>query len=75
MFKGSKRDWLIGAALLALPASAWAQAKAPENLLPAQEAPAVPTEKVTGIEDSVTAPANPAPATQQMAATVQPIGR
>jgi murein L,D-transpeptidase YcbB/YkuD len=73
VFTGSKRDWLIGAALLALPGSAWAQSKSPENLLPAQEAPAVPTEKVTGIEDSVTAPASPTPATQQMAATVQPI--
>lgn len=72
--------------MLALASQAAGQNRAPENLLPASEAPAVATEKVTGIEDGVTAPATPktaapnapAPATapvqqQPTAATVQPV--
>lgn len=72
---GSKRAWLAGAAVLALPAMALAQGRAPENILPAQEAPVVPAERVTGIDDGVAVPAGPQPTAPaaQMAATVQPV--
>jgi murein L,D-transpeptidase YcbB/YkuD len=73
---GSRFAWLAAASALAIPAAAFAQAKAPQNLLPAQEAPAVATEKVTQVEDSVTAPkpaAKPAPQTAPANAPTQPM--
>src|SRR6476469_4867154 len=67
---GSVRKWMIGVALTALPAAAFASqgpamSKAPENILP-PEPPTVTPAKVPAGSDEVTARA-------EMAATVQPV--
>lgn len=71
MIEGSKGFWLVGAALVALPGAAFAQAKAPENLLP-PEPPTVPAEPVEGPDD-VTVASPRAQIRAQIAATVQPV--
>lgn len=73
--KGLWAKWMIGAALVAVPATAFASqgqaGKAPENLLP-PEPPSVTAAKVPAGTDEVTS-STATPARAEMAATVQPV--
>ncbi len=78
MIEGYKRFWLAGAALVALPAAAFAQAKAPADLLPAPAATPTVTPRPVSAPDDVTASidamgqkAENAAMVQQVAPTVQ----
>ena len=71
VIEGSKRFWLTGAALVALPSAAFAQAKAPTDLLP-RSAPTVTPEKVMSPDD-VTASIDAMGQRAEAAATIQPI--
>ena len=71
VIEANKRMWLTGAALLALPGIAFAQGKAPANLLP-NEKPAIKAEKLAS-PDEVTASIDAMGQKAEMAATVQPV--
>jgi L,D-transpeptidase YcbB len=71
VIEGNKRFWLIGAALVALPGAALAQAKGPANLLP-PGSPTVTPEKVIGPDD-VTATIDAMGRRAEMAATAEQV--
>lgn len=68
---GLMRTLMVGAALVAVPGAAFAQGRAPENILPPD--PTVTPAKVPSGSEEVTAPAPAAATRAEMAATVQPV--